>query len=142
MKKYGKSCADRQIEKCFDWNKLHNPNEVDANCDFLIRTWRMTKVDLNKGRRHKKCPVCGKGFYRKGANKRKYCSDECYQVANVRRSNHFKSLGTPATSDINLNNPEDIHREVERIRKGGSKPVYNGESFYEIESKKLVYRIE
>ena len=141
-KKYGKSCTDRQIEKCFDWNKLHNPYSVDANCDYLIYYGRMTKIDLNKGKKHKTCPVCGKGFYRKGANNKKYCSEECYQVSNEKRSKHYKSLGTPATADVNLNDSESIHKEVERIRKGCKKPVYNGESFYEIEIKNYTYRIE
>lgn len=135
-------CVDLQIEKCYDWNKLHNPYTEDANCDYLIYHGRLSKIDLNKGRKHKTCPICGKGFYRKGANNKKYCSDECYEVANARRSYHYKSLGTPATTEINLNDHESIHREVERIREGGNKPVYDRISQYELESKKYTYRIE
>lgn len=137
-----KTCADWQIEKCYDWNKLHNPYVEDANCDYLIYHARLTKIDLNKGKKHKRCPVCGKGFYRKSNNNQKYCSKECADEANRRKNARIKSLGTPSTSWVNLGDAESIHKEVERIRKGENKPVYDSLSQYEIESKNLVYRIE
>ena len=133
-------CVDIQAEKMYDYHKLHNLYTEDSNYDYLLYYGRLTKIDLFTGRKHKTCPICGKGFYRKKSNNKKYCSDECYRIANAKRSYHYKSLGTPATTEINLNNAKSIHKEVERIRKGGNKPVYENESFYEVERKNCVYR--
>lgn len=135
-------CVDLQIEKCYDWNKLHNPYVNDANCDYMIYHGRLSKIDLNKGRKHKICPVCGKGFYRKGSSNKKYCSKECAEKANRGKNARIKGLGTPATTELNLSDAKSIHEEVERIRKGGRKPVYNGISKYELEIKNYVYNIK
>ena len=135
-------CVDLQIEKCYDWNKLHNPYSEDANCDYLIYHGRLSKIDLNKGKKHKKCSVCGKGFYRKSNSNQKYCSKECAVEANRKKNARIKSLGTPATSNVNLNDAKSIHNEVGRIRKGGNKPVYDSISQYELEIKNYVYNIE
>lgn len=135
-------CVDLQIEKCYDWNKLHNPYVNDANCDYMIYHGRLSKIDLNKGGKHKICQVCGKGFYRKGSSNKKYCSKECAKEENRRKNAKRKSLGTPATSAVNLNDAKSIHKEVERIRKGRGKPVYDSISRYELGIKNLVYNIE